>query len=384
MGRGTMQLRQLMLVPASLYPYARSGCRRRQVLLTHYLALFGACATLPYQLFYLLSAPLYYASILSFNAAAIAGYIAVLYYNLKGRPELASRLVLIVSVCHVVGVNLLIGAAAGIYLFFFSVSIVVPFLRPAASLWSLVVFEIFVGALLLACHLLCRGSWVVSPVPSPFVEWIFAGSAVGALGITMLITTLFRNDIVTAEIGLMSANDELYKLSATDELTRTLNRRGLEDYLARLRSADPHLRPTVGVAMCDVDHFKSFNDRFGHAAGDTVLAQVADTLKASIRNPGDCVARYGGEEFVIVMPGAELNSVMQAAERARQAVENLAILNPHQESSDVLTISVGVAIVEVDASASLGLLLRNADQALYQAKRAGRNRCLAWARQAVA
>ncbi|WP_423820531.1 diguanylate cyclase [Salinisphaera sp. SPP-AMP-43] len=374
----------MTIVPASLYPFAQSGCRRRQILLTHYLALFGACATVPYQLFYLLSEPLYYAPILGFNIAAMAGYIAALYCNIKARTELASRLVLIVSVCHIIGVNLLIGASAGVYLFFFSVSIVVPFLRPAASLGSLVVFEIFIGALLLACHLLCRGSGVISPVPSPFVEWIFAGSTVGALGITLIIATLFRNDIVTAETRLMSANDELYKLSATDELTKTLNRRGLEDYLGRLRSSHARPRPRLGVAMCDVDYFKSFNDHFGHAAGDTVLAQVADTLKASIRNPGDCIARYGGEEFVIVMPGATPDTLMQAAERARQAIESLAIPHPCQERPRVLTISAGVAVVELDGPASLGLLLRDADKALYRAKHEGRNRCVAWARQTAA
>jgi two-component system, cell cycle response regulator len=127
----------------------------------------------------------------------------------------------------------------------------------------------------------------------------------------------------------------------------------------------------LAVLMVDVDHFKSVNDRYGHASGDRALRLIADSLRVNTR-VFDSVARYGGEEFIIVMPGAGPTEAVAAAERLRQAVEKIEF-SAMTEMVMPLTISVGVACASVKMNSS-ELLLQAADAALYRAKRGGRNR----------
>jgi two-component system cell cycle response regulator len=127
----------------------------------------------------------------------------------------------------------------------------------------------------------------------------------------------------------------------------------------------------LAVLMVDVDHFKSVNDRFGHASGDRALRLIADTLRINTR-VFDSVARYGGEEFVVVMPGTGPEEASLAAERLRSAVAEIDFTAlDHQRIP--LTVSIGVACTP-NASGSPEVLLQAADAALYDAKRNGRNR----------
>jgi two-component system cell cycle response regulator len=127
----------------------------------------------------------------------------------------------------------------------------------------------------------------------------------------------------------------------------------------------------LALLMVDVDHFKSVNDRFGHASGDRALRLIADSLRVNTR-VFDSVARYGGEEFVVVMPGTSPEEAAAAAERLRSAVEEIEF-NPLDTTRSPLTVSVGVACTPI-ANASPELLLQAADAALYDAKHNGRNR----------
>lgn len=163
-------------------------------------------------------------------------------------------------------------------------------------------------------------------------------------------------------------NAELDRLNRTDALTGTLNRRGLDAALAALRATSPD-RP-VGALAFDVDHFKAYNDRYGHVAGDAVLRRVAGAITGSLRGPDDAFGRLGGEEFFALLPGLELQAAWEIGERARRAAEQLSI--PHAGSPLAhLTVSVGV---HVAAGAASPDLVQAADAALYRAKRAGRNR----------
>jgi two-component system chemotaxis family response regulator WspR len=129
---------------------------------------------------------------------------------------------------------------------------------------------------------------------------------------------------------------------------------------------------SLAVVMVDVDHFKSYNDTYGHAAGDDVLKHVANTLRANVLRGSDLVARYGGEEFVALLPDATPGGTALAVERMRTAVERLGL--PHRGSlTGVVTISVGAA-VGVIGEIGPRELLRAADEALYTAKADGRNR----------
>jgi diguanylate cyclase (GGDEF)-like protein len=128
------------------------------------------------------------------------------------------------------------------------------------------------------------------------------------------------------------------------------------------------------VLMVDVDHFKKYNDRYGHPAGDECLRQVAQVLMDKLRRPVDLVARYGGEEFIAVLPQSDEAYAMAVAERVRQAVEALQLRHEGSSSALVLTVSVGVASGTALFGQAPESLVARADQALYLAKREGRNR----------
>jgi len=160
----------------------------------------------------------------------------------------------------------------------------------------------------------------------------------------------------------------------TDLLTELPNRRYALTKLELELEASIKLNRPLSLTMIDIDHFKAFNDRNGHQAGDAALKAVAAVLAQSARRPFDLVARYGGEEFAIVLHDTTQAHAVQVAEQLLEAVRGLGM--PHQDSSaaTVLTISVGVACVQPAARRSSTGLLQLADQALYAAKDAGRNR----------
>ncbi len=165
-------------------------------------------------------------------------------------------------------------------------------------------------------------------------------------------------------------HDEIYKQSITDNLTGLPNRRALDAECAREFSrARRHVLPT-SLFMVDIDHFKQVNDDHGHQAGDAVLARVAHAVRDATRT-GDTVARYGGEELAILMPQSDLAEAAVVAERVRASVE--ALVTEYRSRSIAVTVSVGCAELHED-DADFEALLRRADEKLYEAKRAGRNR----------
>ncbi|MBM4395781.1 MAG: diguanylate cyclase [Deltaproteobacteria bacterium] len=177
---------------------------------------------------------------------------------------------------------------------------------------------------------------------------------------------------------LEEENRALKDLSLVDELTRLNNVRALrtgmkDDYERCVRLGRP-----VSLLMADVDHFKRVNDEHGHAAGDAVLKRVADVLRTTIRG-ADVVARYGGEEFVVLAPGSAEAGATVLAERLRGAVEAASAPNPGPAGGTLaVTISIGVAGAAPDEAPPLDEVLRRADEAMYQAKKAGRNRVVTW------
>jgi two-component system cell cycle response regulator len=159
------------------------------------------------------------------------------------------------------------------------------------------------------------------------------------------------------------------EMALTDPLTGLYNQRYLRRHLAGLM--DGGSGRELAVLMVDVDHFKSVNDRFGHAAGDRALRLIADVLRANTRI-FDSLARYGGEEFVVVMPGAGFDDATTAGERLRHAVEQIHFTTDNVART-ILTVSIGVAWT-AGVAATPDTILHAADIALYAAKRGGRNR----------
>lgn len=171
--------------------------------------------------------------------------------------------------------------------------------------------------------------------------------------------------ILAVHDRLARQNSRLAELATIDELTGTKNRRRFREDLDLLFTQAIRLRSPLSLIMLDIDHFKRFNDTFGHPAGDEVLHRVGSILNTAVR-AHDVVARYGGEEFVVLLPTTEADEALEVAERLRIAISTRTWL--HRQ----VTASLGVATKLPDVS-SAAILLNQADQALYQSKERGRN-----------
>jgi two-component system, cell cycle response regulator len=174
--------------------------------------------------------------------------------------------------------------------------------------------------------------------------------------------------------GLEKANDELARIATCDGLTQVANRRRFEEYISvEWREARREQTP-LAVILCDVDYFKRYNDTYGHLAGDDCLKAIAQALMDVVKRPDDLVARYGGEEFAMVLPRTDLSGAAHIAQAVRLQVQSLQILHEASSVKDVISVSLGVASIIPEDNFSPQDLLARADQALYQAKAAGRDR----------
>ncbi|GAA1791336.1 diguanylate cyclase [Planosporangium flavigriseum] len=198
----------------------------------------------------------------------------------------------------------------------------------------------------------------------------------GQLAVSLDNALLYRrleDKVADRTRALQAANEQLEALSLTDPLTGLANRRRFDDVLEAAWQSAAATGTTIGIAMIDIDHFKWYNDEYGHLAGDECLRMVARALAGSVREGVDLVCRYGGEEFAIILPGADAARANEISERARSAVAALA--QPHARSElGFVTLSAGAAIMTPAAGYSADALVNAADTALYQAKQYGRNR----------
>jgi len=181
------------------------------------------------------------------------------------------------------------------------------------------------------------------------------------------------------ERDLRSANRHLEALASIDSLSGLANRRSFDARLETEWQRAANLERPIALAMVDVDHFKLFNDNYGHLEGDRCLRAIAETLTAAASHRADFAARYGGEEFVLLLPDTSLTAALNIAERLRAAVEALAIDHDHAPCGHV-TISIGVASLTPTGSEGEQALIEAADAGLYAAKRNGRNRVWAESR----
>ena len=183
-----------------------------------------------------------------------------------------------------------------------------------------------------------------------------------------------RRELIEMSTTLESRCRRLEELTREDPLTGLYNRRFWgERYKNELARAKRYAHPLC-VLLLDLDHFKAVNDKHGHIVGDEVLKQSAQTLLAHTRET-DIVARYGGEEFVVVLPETDAAGAQVVAERLRAAIE---ALNPRDRQQRPFRVSTSIGLAAYNPSLSAEALLQQADDALYLAKRAGRNRVTVW------
>lgn len=211
--------------------------------------------------------------------------------------------------------------------------------------------------------------WVVSLLLGAAVFTVLACYRIEQ-GTRRAYLLVLREELRSA--AAVRAADEYAALSYTDPLTQIPNRRAFDRALsARWLAAAEHDEP-VALLLVDIDHFKRFNDRYGHPAGDACLQRVAAALRDAVRVE-DLVARMGGEEFGAVLIDGSLEAAELAAERLRRAVQDLSILHDGVDGQAVVTVSVGVGLATPSIGGGFALLVKAADEALYTAKRRGRN-----------
>ena len=197
-------------------------------------------------------------------------------------------------------------------------------------------------------------------------------------GASDYVTKPLHPTVVRARVALhmqvVRQRRMLETLANIDGLTELPNRRQFDAVFAAEWARSARTHQPLSVAIMDVDFFKRYNDHYGHAMGDHALQLVARGLAKRIKRPADLVARYGGEEFVVIMPDTPIEGAIQLADSLRLGVEGQGI--PHKRSSAAIciTVSIGVASTSTDAPAAAEALLQRADERLYRAKKAGRNR----------
>lgn len=192
--------------------------------------------------------------------------------------------------------------------------------------------------------------------------------------ITKPVTPAVVRARVKTHLTLKAQNDLLRALAFLDGLTGVANRRRFDEALQTEWRRCRRSHSPLALLMIDIDHFKRYNDRYGHQAGDACLQAVATALKNAFGRAHDLVARYGGEEFACLMPECDLPACSGKAEELRRAVAALAIPHADSPTAGITTISVGVAAVTPTGVDGADKLLATADAALYAAKSSGRNR----------
>jgi diguanylate cyclase (GGDEF)-like protein len=180
-------------------------------------------------------------------------------------------------------------------------------------------------------------------------------------------------ELLDTKRDLEEANRILRQLAVEDPLTGVANRRAFEERLDQEWRRAARERHPLGILMIDVDRFKAYNDALGHAKGDECLIRVAQTLAGSLRRAGDLLARYGGEEFAAILPDTDVDELAALAESLRRRIEALSVLHPSSPVSDRVTVSLGGASAVPGHHDDSTEVVRTADRALYDAKRAGKN-----------
>jgi diguanylate cyclase (GGDEF)-like protein len=179
---------------------------------------------------------------------------------------------------------------------------------------------------------------------------------------------------VKTHLTLKAQADQLRKMAFVDGLTGVANRRYFNDIFDRSWRQCFREQQSLALFLIDIDHFKQYNDHYGHQEGDVCLQNVAQTLAMSLKRPQDVVARYGGEEFVCLLPATGFEEALRKAGEIVEAVHEKAIPHAHSSAADVVTISLGLAVCVPCESQTPEDFIKQADACLYAAKHQGRNR----------
>ena len=329
-----------------------------------FLGIYAGLGTIPVQV------PLFYA--LAGTAISAFGFLSfVKGWNLRWRdPNLTEPLVMW-AILMQLGVALAAPQAAFPFLAnlftVFAFGMLWLSLRDSVAVWSLGVF----GA---AVVFFAVGSRIGAPTSSAveiFLMWLYFSLILGRCLLVSVAANDTRARLAESRRRLADTLEQVQRLSSRDELTRALNRRSLVAALERERSRAERGGTPFCIAMIDLDHFKSVNDNYGHAAGDAVLRTFSESVHDTMRAT-DVFGRYGGEEFLLILVGTSTEEAQEAVQRIHAAVAACDWRKIVPDSA--VTLSAGIAPFR--QSDSVEQLLHRADQALYRAKHGGRNRTI--------
>jgi len=206
------------------------------------------------------------------------------------------------------------------------------------------------------------------PLAAVFELWRREAYRIGAVVLALIVFMLASTLVLAREIGRRAeAERKLEELATTDALTGLKNRRKFDSVIESEWRRAMRQKTPVALLMIDADHFKAYNDTFGHQAGDQVLVGIAICISDSVRRAGDCAARYGGEEFAVLLPGTSATDAFKVAETVRLKVQGWS------DDQTTSTVSCGIASLVPSAGLDWSVLVAAADKALYAAKAGGRN-----------
>ncbi len=254
------------------------------------------------------------------------------------------------------------------FLHLFSPGAWIILLLLAGPVWGLVIVRWHSREKLEFCIGLCVIWECFSLLMLKINYWLPVAAPITLLGMTTGIVIWQYN------IHLKAQNQILYRLANYDSLTQIPNRRQFDEYFQQEWKRMAREKSALSLILCDVDFFKRYNDTYGHQAGDSCLQKVAFSMSQAIKRPSDLVARYGGEEFVVILPNTTVEGAMIVAEEIRSQVKILAISHTASEVSQYVTVSLGIASIIPVPDLPSAFLIKTADEALYRAKKEGRDR----------
>ena len=185
-----------------------------------------------------------------------------------------------------------------------------------------------------------------------------------------------RQRLIAVTADLKSTSEKLKQITDTDELTGVANRRALQRALEQESNRCARYNQPISLIIADLDHFRAYNEHYGHLAADRCLKKLAHALHGAVMRPADMISCYSGQVFCILLPDTPAEGALHLAEKLRTLVEQLAIPNEKSTTAACITISLGIASGVPEPGASMEWLLNDADRALYDAKQSGRNRAV--------
>lgn len=192
----------------------------------------------------------------------------------------------------------------------------------------------------------------------------------------LLIQKKIEADLKNEKLKVESLVEKLLKLSTIDGLTGIPNRRHFDEYMGKEWSRCAREQIPLSLILCDIDHFKAYNDHYGHLTGDNCLRKIASILSEHARRGGDMAARYGGEEFAVILSNTNMENATLLAQQIHQAIKDMGLEHRASDTDNIVTVSFGVATIIPNRDILSSVLIALADKALYEAKQGGRDRVI--------